>query len=299
MDLSQFNFGEIIKHVFSNAMVRFALALLGADVLTGIGISLYQKTFKLGATADFLYSRALPYFLGAFALQLVIMALPPDWPVGGIDSNLGTVVWGFVVAALVGHFLDNLRQMGLPIPEIMTDKKVPETKTTLSILLPLALGGGLVLSASACVKPNPNISPERNVALYGIQVSGYLKEAKTTADDLFAKQVLPEAPYKRVLETLRTVNEAGVKLAEALATYDAATSPTDKENAVKQVNAALATLNVLLPTILPEVTNADGRAKVVRIITDVQRLVITITQFTSPKVGRFGPQYRTYPALAN
>jgi phage-related holin len=45
-------------------------------------------------------------------------------------GRLGTLVHAFVVAALVGKVLANLRDMGLPIPVMLTD--TPKAKTTAS-----------------------------------------------------------------------------------------------------------------------------------------------------------------------
>jgi phage-related holin len=45
-------------------------------------------------------------------------------------GRLGTLVHGFVVAALVGKILANLRDMGMPIPRVLSD--VPKPKTIAS-----------------------------------------------------------------------------------------------------------------------------------------------------------------------
>src|SRR5689334_19843347 len=52
------------------------------------------------------------------------------------------------------------------------------------------ISGGLLFSG--CAGKNPNTSPERQVALYGIQAGKYLAEVKTSADELYAKQLLPK-----------------------------------------------------------------------------------------------------------
>jgi hypothetical protein len=279
MNLAGDSFGSVIQLIFNNNMVRFALALLGADVLSGIGISLYQKTFKLGAMADFLWSRALPYFLGAGALQLVVMSIPPDYPIGGIDSNLTTIIWGFVVAALIGQLLDNLRQMGLPIPEIMTSKKAPETKTTLAILLPFILSAGLM----GCTNnASPKGTPERQVALYGIQVGKYLAEVKTSADDLYAKQLLPRPAYEQVLRGLVKVNGAGEQLGAALKAYDAAITDEARGSVVGQIDAALLALQAALPAVVPEGLPLEVASRISKGVVEVQRLMLTIARFTAP-----------------
>lgn len=146
------------------------------------------------------------------------------------------------------------------------------------LLAPLAL-------SAACAKANPNISPERQVALYGTQVAGYLKEVKTSADNLYAKQVLPKPAYERTLEVLLKVNEAGVQLADALAAYDAATSVAEKETIVKKIDAALAAIQVLLPQVIPLDVSNEARARLNTGITEVQRLLLTIMRFTAPQAN--------------
>jgi hypothetical protein len=277
MELYGQSFGTVVKMIFNHAMVQFALALLAADVLSGLAISLYQKQFKLGASADFLWSRALPYFLGAGALQLVVMTIPPSYPIGGVDSALTSVIWGFVVAALLGQLLDNLRQMGLPIPEIMTAKKVPETKTTLGILIAIGMSAMMVGCAG---NGGPQISPERRVALYGIQVSKYLAEVKTSADNMFKEQVLPEPQYRVVLQGLVKANAAGEKLGVALAAYDAATG--DRKDIVNQIDAALITLSAALPDLVPFGVTDAARLRLNKGVAEVQRLMLTIARFTAP-----------------
>lgn len=120
MNLAGASFGTVLQLVFGNAMVQAALWLVLADVLSGIALSFYTKEFRLGAVADFLLTRAIPYFLGAGSLQLVLLSVPAEW--SGIADTGSTTIWLFAVAALVGHLLDNLRQMGLPIPQVLGDK---------------------------------------------------------------------------------------------------------------------------------------------------------------------------------
>lgn len=140
-----------------------------------------------------------------------------------------------------------------------------------------------VLFGSACARRDPNLSPERSIALYSTQVAGYLRETKTVADGLFAGNVINKDQYTKVLEVLVKANEAGVTLTSALQAYDAATDGIAKGDAAKQVDAALITLNTILPNILSEVTNAEGRAKIGQVIDSVQRLILTIARATLPR----------------
>jgi hypothetical protein len=126
--LSGHDFGSVIQAIYGNAFVRIALALVGADILSGVAVSLKNGEFRLAEVGNFLLSKAVPYFLGAGSLQLVLLAVPPEW--SGVTGALADAVWLFVVAALVGHVLDNLRQIGLPVPAALGAKAKPETTAT-------------------------------------------------------------------------------------------------------------------------------------------------------------------------
>jgi hypothetical protein len=115
--------------VWGNPLVKAVLGLLLANILAGVAAALYTRTFRLAALGDWLITRAVPYLLGAGTVQLVLLTLPPEW--SGITAAAATSVWLFVVLSLVGHVLDALRDMGLPVPAAVTDlpKLVVGTRT--------------------------------------------------------------------------------------------------------------------------------------------------------------------------
>lgn len=108
---------ELAWAIYGHPMVRAVVGLLLANVLVGIATSLYRGDFHLAETADFLRTRAVPYLLGAGTIQLVLTTVLPEW--SGLSGAAGTAVWMFVMAALVGHILGQLRDMGLPIPAML------------------------------------------------------------------------------------------------------------------------------------------------------------------------------------
>jgi hypothetical protein len=105
--------------IWGNGLVKAVLGLLAANVAAGVAAALYTRTFRLAALGDWLATRAVPYLLGAATMQLVLLTLPAEW--GGVSEAAANAVWLFVCAALVGHVLDALRTMGLPVPPILTD----------------------------------------------------------------------------------------------------------------------------------------------------------------------------------
>jgi hypothetical protein len=128
--LNQLGFGDVLQLVYANVWVRAIVGLMLADVMTGIGLSLYYREFRLGATADFLFTRAIPYLLGAGTVQVILLTVPTELR-GAITTGAGGAVWAAALAAMLGHVLDNLRQLGLPVPVSLTAKHATETKVTL------------------------------------------------------------------------------------------------------------------------------------------------------------------------
>ncbi len=135
--------------VWGNPLVKAVLGLLLANVLAGIAAALYTKTFRLAALGDWLVTRVVPYLLGAGTMQIVLLTLPPDW--SGISTAAASAVWLFVCAALVGHVLDALRGMGLPVPDVLGDvPQVPIATRSVPVVSPAA-----VLAPPIVAQPPP------------------------------------------------------------------------------------------------------------------------------------------------
>lgn len=164
--------------------------------------------------------------------------------------------------------------------------KALTTTSAVRNLLVLIIAGSMGLSSIACTRANPNMSPERQVALYGTQVATYIGNAQDAAAQLYAGGVINEAAYKKTLRVFVDVNKAGEQLGAALKVYDAATSVEQRNALVPQIDAALITLQTLLPNVLSEITDANGRAKVGALVGEVQKLLLTISRFTAPRTSR-------------
>ena len=100
--------------LWANDPVKAILGLLAANVLASLAAALHTRVFSPAAVADWLATRALPYLLGAGVMQIVPLTVPAAWTTLGTAA--ANAVWLFVVASLIGHTLDALRQAGLPIP---------------------------------------------------------------------------------------------------------------------------------------------------------------------------------------
>jgi len=96
--------------------ISILVALIFANLVTGVAVSIWTKTFRLKAVGDFLLSRVLPYVLSYFAVVLVAV-VEPAW------QPAVTAVWAVIIAALVGAILANLKEMGINLPESLAGKK--------------------------------------------------------------------------------------------------------------------------------------------------------------------------------
>jgi len=92
------------------------VAIIFANVVLGLAVSIYTRTFRLKAVADFLLSRVLPYILSYFAV-VAIAVVEPAW------KAAVTVVWGVIITALVGAVLAKLKEMGIQLPDFIAGKK--------------------------------------------------------------------------------------------------------------------------------------------------------------------------------
>ena len=92
------------------------VAMVFANLITGIAVSIYTGTFRLKEVADFLMSRVLPYILSYLAVG-VIAVVEPSW------KAAVTVVWGLIIVALAGAILTNLKEMGINLPDFLGGEK--------------------------------------------------------------------------------------------------------------------------------------------------------------------------------
>lgn len=105
---------EWLISIFSTGWVKAVVVLMFANVATGIAVALYTGVFDLGDLASWLRSRAVPYLLGGAAAKLAVQIGGADL---GITPDMADAVWAFVILALVGHIIQNLRELGLPLSQ--------------------------------------------------------------------------------------------------------------------------------------------------------------------------------------
>jgi predicted membrane protein len=96
------------------------VALIAANFFGGLAVSLYAKNFQLKKVGDFLLSRVIPYILGYFVVVFLVY-VEPSWQIAI------PIVWGIIVAALVGAILTHLKELGLNLPDILAGPNQPKT----------------------------------------------------------------------------------------------------------------------------------------------------------------------------
>ena len=92
--------------------VKLTTMLIGItlDFVLGIAVAIKMGEFSFSRLADFFHTDVL-YYIGGYFCIGILAVVKPDL------AYLLTVSWLVIDAALIGHILSKLRQLGLPIPE--------------------------------------------------------------------------------------------------------------------------------------------------------------------------------------
>jgi hypothetical protein len=93
---------------------KIMLTHIGVNLVVAVAATLYTKTFILAKFGEFLYRKVLPYLLVFAFCAAFGQAAGLEW--------LGTAAWVGLEAMLVGDLTDNLRKLGLPIPDLLTKR---------------------------------------------------------------------------------------------------------------------------------------------------------------------------------
>jgi hypothetical protein len=140
----------------------------------------------------------------------------------------------------------------------------------------------LMAFPSACALKGKPV--ERQLAIIGIQVNAGLRDVGETAKQLHASKALTNDQYLALLKKLEGAFAQSSRLADALAAYDASASA----DTASQVKAALDALAVLVPGVTAGLGGGPGVQKVVELVANVNKLLITISSGLSPS-ARLSP----------
>ena len=96
--------------------VQFLLALVAADILSGLAKAIRTKLFNWLEVADFYRSMVVPYLLGYVALAVVVKSALPDVNLFGLPFNdtVLTVAWGAIVLSVGKSVIANLKEVFNP-----------------------------------------------------------------------------------------------------------------------------------------------------------------------------------------
>jgi phage-related holin len=121
MDFNTFiaNFKAMIDGVKLTTLVLLILA----NFVLGIAVSIKTGTFNLRDAGTFLYTRVLPYVVGYMGVGL-IATFDNTW------AWAVTATWGVIDATLAGSILQNLQDLGLPVPSMLAGGKSPKSTST-------------------------------------------------------------------------------------------------------------------------------------------------------------------------
>lgn len=86
------------------------MALIVANFLTGMAVSIKSATFRLKELADMMTTRILPYILGYLAVGVVAL-VDQTWQVAV------PVVWSIIILTLAGAIIQNLKELGIKLPD--------------------------------------------------------------------------------------------------------------------------------------------------------------------------------------
>lgn len=92
------------------------MVLIIANFLTGLAVSIKTSTFRLKELADMMTTRILPYVLGYMAVGVVAL-VDQTWLIAI------PIVWGVILLTLVGAIIQNLKELGISLPNTLGGSK--------------------------------------------------------------------------------------------------------------------------------------------------------------------------------
>ncbi len=107
---------DILQALFSNEQMKYLVALIVANLILGIAASIKGRDFKLTAVADWLLGRVLPLLLGYGSAALIAWSNPEM-------EFIRTAAFGTLTIALLGYIMANLRDFGVPLPDLLAGKR--------------------------------------------------------------------------------------------------------------------------------------------------------------------------------
>ena len=92
--------------------LNVVMVLIIANLLTGVAVSIKTGTFRLKELGNLMTTRIIPYVLGYLAVG-VVAVIDGTWVVAV------PVTWGIIVLTLAGAIIQNLKELGINLPDIL------------------------------------------------------------------------------------------------------------------------------------------------------------------------------------
>lgn len=106
----------LVLNFFISTKLYVILAMVGIDVVLAVAVALRTKTFDFAKLADFLTTMILPYILAYLALHIIIGLVTELQSILG--QGLDTAVFLVIIVTLLAAITDNLKALGLPLPNV-------------------------------------------------------------------------------------------------------------------------------------------------------------------------------------
>lgn len=136
-----------------------------------------------------------------------------------------------------------------------------------------AVAAVVMLYACASDPSKPQRPPDVAVAQVGTDILGAATELQNTVNQLTASGVLPVASGQKITDANKQVSAKAAQLSEALKTYHAATSLSDKSMKAAQVQTLITDLSGPLSTMLGVQLPAGAAQSVSKAIGAVMQVV--------------------------
>ncbi|MDO8601212.1 MAG: phage holin family protein [bacterium] len=101
-----------LASLFANSQTQWIMVLIIIDVFLGVIGALIKKDFVLGKLAGFVPKGVVAYVFGFAVLNAAAQALPSL-------AMIASVAYILIILSLVGSILNNLRRIGLPVPQML------------------------------------------------------------------------------------------------------------------------------------------------------------------------------------
>jgi len=86
------------------------MAFITANFLTGLAVSVKSGSFRLKELGLMMRDRIIPFILGYLAVGVVAL-VDATWQVAV------PIVWGIIILTLAGAILQNLKELGINLPD--------------------------------------------------------------------------------------------------------------------------------------------------------------------------------------